>query len=57
MVEVVILSIFLGRLKTQPFYEIKDIHSNSYVEATIPTYIQTPKHPSQTLQHGFRWRR
>ena len=36
MVEVVILLIFLGRLKTQPFYEIKEIHNNSYVVATKP---------------------
>ena len=37
MVEVVFLLIFLGQLKTQPFYEIYNIHINSYVVATIPT--------------------
>ncbi len=30
------------------------LHNNSYVKATIPTYITTPKHPFKAHQHDFR---
>ena len=48
MVEVVMLLIFLGQLKTQPFYEINEIHNNSYVVAAYKP-PNTPPKPSNMV--------